>query len=135
MTLADHPAITGMILLEPSVPAPLVDPSWGYTEPRPGLLDHDATYGPVRDGHPRRPESSPARDERKNGVNVPMPADSTRTLVVWGPEFPERGQPVAPLIGAQELELASASHLDMVLDEATRTEILAAWRAGTPFRQ
>lgn len=128
-TVADHPAVVGLILLEPSVPAPLLDPHREIIEPRPGLLDHDATYGRVADDHPRRPESSPARDERKNGVAVPAPAQSTRVLVAWGPQFPERGRPVAELLGAEELPLPSSSHLDMVIDEATRTRILDAWAA------
>lgn len=132
MTVADHPAVVGLILLEPSVPAPLLDPGRQLVEPRPGLLDHDATYGKVEDGHPRRPESSPARDERKNGVDVPIPA--ARTMVVWGPQFPDRGRPVAELLGAEQLELPSSSHLDMVIDERTRTAILRAWGNQSPRR-
>lgn len=127
MTLADHPAIVGLILLEPSVPAPLLPAGRAVVEPRPGLLDHDATYGPATDAHPRRPESSPARDERKNGIDVPAPAEGTRTMVVWGPQYPERGRPVAELIGAQQLELPGASHLDMVIDPESRAAILRAW--------
>lgn len=127
MTVADHPAVVGLILLEPSVPAPLLDPDRKIITPRLGLLDHDATYGPVSDHHPRRPESSPARDERKNGIDVPQLAASTRTLVVWGPQYPDRGRPVAELLGAEQLELSASSHLDMVLDAETRDAILAAW--------
>ncbi|MDO5675999.1 MAG: alpha/beta hydrolase [Propionibacteriaceae bacterium] len=131
MTVADHPAVVGLILLEPSMPAPLLDPERKIIEPRPGLLDHDATYGPVSDGYPRRPESSPARDERKNGVDVPPLPPATRVMVVWGPQFPDRGRPVAELLGAEQLELPHSSHMDMVIDDATRTAILTAWqRAG-----
>lgn len=126
-TVADHTAVVGLILLEPSVPTPLLDPARTIIEPRPGLLDHDATYGPVDDHYPRRPESSPARDERKNGVDVPPLSETTRTLVVWGPQYPDRGRPVAELLGAEELHLPTSSHMDMVIDDATRTAVLRAW--------
>lgn len=126
-TLADHPAVTGLILLEPSVPAPLVDPGHPRVEPRPGLLDPEQTYGASPDDYPRRPESGPARDERKNGVEVPLDLPGTRVLVVAGRDYPERGRPVAELYGAQYLDLPTASHFDLVVDPVARDSILREW--------
>ena len=126
-TVANHPAVTGLILLEPSVPAPLLDPGRTRVEPRPGLLDPEATYGVSRDSLTRRPESAPARDERKNGVDVPLDLPGTRVLVVAGRDYPERGRPVADLYGAAFLEVPDAGHLDLVVDPGARDAILAEW--------
>lgn len=131
-TLADHDAVAGLILLEPSVPAPLVDRAHARITPRPGLLDPEATYGAGPDDYPRRPESGPARDERKNGVEVLLHLPDTPVLVVAGRDYPERGRPVAGLYDAAGtavayLELPDTGHVDLVVDPAARAVILARW--------
>jgi hypothetical protein len=56
-----------------------------------------------------------------------VPALGCRTLVVYGDEYAEeRGRPVAALYGAEELQLAGASHWDLVLGKKA-AEAVVQW--------
>jgi pimeloyl-ACP methyl ester carboxylesterase len=107
-----------VVLLETSPPAEVqgVDES---VEPRSGVFDPEEVYGAFPDGIPARPESLPARLERKRGISVPaLPCPS---LVVVGDEFrEERGARVAQVYGSELVDLAGFDHWDLVRSPKVR---------------
>jgi hypothetical protein len=112
-----------VVLLEASAPAEVQ----GVDErvvARPGTFDPEAVYGRFPDGMRARPESSPARAERKRGIAVPsLPC---RSVVVYGDEFPEeRGRSLARLYGSEELAFPGLDHWGLVLDARVREAVAA----------
>jgi pimeloyl-ACP methyl ester carboxylesterase len=114
MMAAGHLRPAYLVLLEPSPPSE-IQGAHPEVQPQPGTYDPGDAYGHFPAGIPSRPESSPARDERKRGVSVPaLPGP---TLAVFGDEFPEdRGRAIVRRYGADELYLPGLSHWDLVLD-------------------
>jgi pimeloyl-ACP methyl ester carboxylesterase len=109
-----------LVLLEPSAPAEIQ----GYHQvaAAAGEFDPEDAYGPFPTGIRSRPESSPARAERKSGISVPTL--TCPTLVIFGDEFAEeRGRPVAHVYRAQMLEFPGFSHWDLVLRPEVREAI------------
>jgi pimeloyl-ACP methyl ester carboxylesterase len=116
-----------LVLIEPSPPAE-VQGRHDEIEPALGTYDPEATYGPFPPGIRARPESAPARAERRRGVSVPAIAGPC--LVVSGDEFEhERGHAVARHYGCEELHLPGLRHWDLVLDERVPAAV-ASWLAS-----
>jgi len=90
----------------------------------PGTFDPEAVYGLFPPGIRSRPESLPARLERKAGITVPrLPCPS---VVVSGAEFPvERGSRVAEFYRCDELRFPTLDHWGLVLDHRVRATIAA----------
>jgi pimeloyl-ACP methyl ester carboxylesterase len=119
-----------LILIEPSPPAEIQ----GYDERveiLPGTFDPEAVYGSFPPGQRSRPESSPARAERKRGISVPsLPCPA---LVIHGREFAEeRGRAVARLYGAEEAPFPDLDHWGLVLNPRVPAAIARYLRNGSP---
>jgi hypothetical protein len=64
--------------------------------------------------------------ERERGVSVPLLPHETRTLVVFGDALRhDRGPNLAQRYGADQLDVGSATHWDLVLDPVVRGRIRA----------
>lgn len=110
-----------LVLLEPSAPAE-VQGMHPEVELRPGTFDGEAEYGGFPAGMRARPESVLARAERKRGISVPVLPH--RSLVVYGREFAgERGRRVADAYGVESVEVAAASHWDLVRGPEARAVV------------
>jgi pimeloyl-ACP methyl ester carboxylesterase len=96
-----------------------------------GTFDPEVVYGAFPSGAQARPESLPARAERKRGISVPsLPCPS---LVIYGHEFPdERGTAIARLYGSNEREFPGLDHWDLVRDESVREAIAGFLGAFRP---
>ncbi len=105
-----------LVLLEASPPLEVVGER-PEVVPRPGTFDPERIYGRFPAGVRSRPESVPARMERKRGISVPeLPCPA---LVVYGDAFPEeRGRGLAGYYGCKERHLPGLTHWDLVLDPA-----------------
>ena len=113
-----------VVLLEASAPAEVQ----GVDERvvvEPGTFDPEEVYGRFPAGMRARPESSPARAERRRGISVPsLPC---RSVVVYGDEFPEeRGRALARLYGSCELAFPGLDHWGLVRDPRVRTAVAGA---------
>lgn len=107
-----------VVLLEPSPPAE-IQGIHAEIESRAGLFDAEAVYGRFPPGVRARPESVPARAQRKRGISVPqLPCPA---LVCYGDEFPEdRGRAIVRLYGAAELPFPGLGHWGLVHDPRVR---------------
>jgi pimeloyl-ACP methyl ester carboxylesterase len=118
---AQHLHPHSLILLEPSAPAEIqgTNPEVSLSE---GAFDPEAEYGRFPTGIPARPESLPARAERKRGISVPsLPCPA---LVIATFDFPdERGRAVAELYGADLVEFPELGHFDLVLHPEPRRAV------------
>jgi pimeloyl-ACP methyl ester carboxylesterase len=120
MMAAQRVPTDALVLLEPSAPAETLGTS--PLVPVSGTFDPEEVYGRTPPGMHMRPESLPARAERKAGISIPSLPE--RTLVVYGAEFPEeRGRAIAHHYGCEGLEVPGASHWDLVRDPEIRKKI------------
>jgi pimeloyl-ACP methyl ester carboxylesterase len=116
-----------LVVLEPSPPAELLPPSNTVLLAEEGVFDPEEVYGAFPAGMRARPESSPARAERKAGISVPsLPCPA---LVVYGDDFAEeRGRAVARFYGAEELYISGLDHWGVVRDPRV-PGVAATWLA------
>jgi len=100
----------------------------GSIEPLSGTFDPEEAYGRFPPGMRSRPESVPARAERKRGISVPtLPCPS---LVVSSDDFrEERGAAVAALYGSDLMDLPGLGHWDLVRSPEVRRRV-ADWLVG-----
>jgi pimeloyl-ACP methyl ester carboxylesterase len=110
-----------LVVIEPSPPGEVQGFDPGIT-PVPGAFDPNDVYGPVPPGLRTRPESSPARAERKRGISVPvLPCP---LLVVYGRDYAEdRGRSVARHYAGDEAAFPNLGHFDLVRAAAVRDAI------------
>lgn len=124
MMAARRAAPDALVLLEPS-PA---GESAAFDEsvvPHEGTYDPEEAYGDFPPGVRSRPESAYARAERRRGVSVPLLP--TRTLVVYGDEFPEeRGLGVVRCYAADGLHVPGLDHWGLVREPRVRA-VVAEW--------
>jgi pimeloyl-ACP methyl ester carboxylesterase len=110
-----------LVLLEAS--PPLEVQGARAVDPQPGTFMPASPPAGVRS----RPESLRAVGERERGVSVPLLPEETRTLVVFGDILrDDRGPNLARRYGADQLDVGSATHWDLVLDPVVRGQI-GAW--------
>ena len=111
-----------LVLLEPSPPAE-VQGSRELSPGPPGTFDPEAVYGTFPEGIPSRPESSPARAERKAGISVPdLPSCS---LVVFGDEFEvERGRAIVSRYAIEGQHFPGVDHWGLIASPDVRRVVL-----------
>jgi len=113
-----------LVVIEPSVPAEIDggDPDWPLET---GTYDAGSVYGPSVPGMRHRPESLPARCERKRGISIPT--IDCPLLVVAGRDYvATRGRPVAEQYGAELVEFPTLGHFQLVVDQRVR-DAVAQW--------
>jgi pimeloyl-ACP methyl ester carboxylesterase len=118
-----------VVVIEPSPPAEIqgfhADAGLEW-----GTFDPEQVYGRFPAGMAARPESLPARAERKRGISVPsLPC---RSLVISGREFAEeRGRRVAELYGSEWLRFPQLDHWGLVLTTEPRRAVARLLAADT----
>lgn len=113
-----------LVVIEPSVPAEIDggDPAWPMAT---GTYDAASAYGPSAPGRRHRPESLPARCERKRGISIPTV--DCPLLVVAGRDYADtRGRPVAEHYGGELATFPTLSHSGLVADPRVR-DAVARW--------
>lgn len=111
-----------LVLLEPSPPAE-VQGSRELALGPPGTFDPEEAYGTFPEGIPSRPESSPARAQRKAGISVPdLPPCS---LVVYGDEFEvERGKAIVSRYAIEGRHFPGVDHWGLISSPDVRRVVL-----------
>jgi pimeloyl-ACP methyl ester carboxylesterase len=128
-----------LVLIESSPPAEVQGFFLGEDGAGAGTFDPERAYGAFPAGVKARPESLPARAERKRGISIPaLPCPS---LVIYGDEFPdERGRQLARLYTSEVRAFPDLNHWDLVFDRRVReavrdfhaaSQTSSNWRAST----
>ena len=113
--VAGRSRVDALVLVEPSPPAETQGRNPNVTIEE-GTFDSEAVYGTFPEGVRSRPESSPARAERKRGISIPSLPE--QTLVVYGDEFvDDRGHAIATHYGCEEIHFPGVDHWGLILDE------------------
>lgn len=116
MMVAGRVPITGLILIEPSLPAEVQGVRDGEVPAR-GTIDPEAIYGPRADAIAARPDSLYALGERRRGVFVGQV--SCPTLVIGGRDFgATRSEPIATHLDADLEQFPSIGHVELLHDAA-----------------
>jgi pimeloyl-ACP methyl ester carboxylesterase len=113
-----------LVVIEPSAPAETQFRRI-ESEPLPGTFDPEEVYGAFPSGVAKRPESLPARLERKRGISIaslPCPA-----LVVCGRDCPaERGVAIIAHYGTASLHFPRFGHFRLLI-EPDVTRAIRRW--------